>query len=105
MAARRLSHRGTTGDEPGLVPARFSLRHTAPVGKRRPMPKLTAMHEPKPYKCSICGAEVPDLPMPVLNHQMSHVRRRPFARDGREPDQHDRERPAPPTPAPDLEQS
>ena len=22
----------------------------------------------KPYKCSICGAEVPDLPMPVLQH-------------------------------------
>jgi hypothetical protein len=22
------------------------------------------MHGPKPYKCSICGAEVPDLPMP-----------------------------------------
>ncbi len=69
------------------------------------MPKLTAMHKPKPYKCSICGAEVPDLPMPVSKHQMSHVRRRPFARDGREPDQHDHERPAPPTPAPDLEQS
>jgi hypothetical protein len=67
------------------------------------MPKLTAMHKPKPYKYSICGAEVPNMPMPVLNHQLSHVRRRPFARDGREPDQHDH--PAPPTPAPDLEQS
>lgn len=44
------------------------------------------MHKPKPYKCSMCGAEVPDLPMPVLKHQMSHVRRRPFARDRREPD-------------------
>jgi hypothetical protein len=85
MAARRLSHRGTTGDEPVLVPARFSLRHTAPVGKRQPMPNLTAMHKPKPYKCSICGAEVPDLPMPVLKHQMSHVTRRPFALDRREP--------------------
>jgi hypothetical protein len=45
----------------------------------------------------------PDLPMPVLKHQMSHVRRRPFARDGhhsdRDPDQR------PPTSAPDLEQS
>jgi hypothetical protein len=61
------------------------------------------MYKPKPYKCSICGVEVPDLPMPVLKHQMSQVRRRPFARDGREPDQRDHERPAPP--ARDLEQS
>jgi hypothetical protein len=22
------------------------------------------VHKPKPYKCSICGAEIPDLPMP-----------------------------------------
>lgn len=43
------------------------------------------MHKPKPYKCSICGAEVSDLPMPVLRHQMSHVTQRPFARDWREP--------------------
>jgi hypothetical protein len=41
------------------------------------------MHKPKPYKCLIRGAEIPDLPMPVLKHQMSHVRRRPFARDRR----------------------
>ena len=61
------------------------------------------MHKPKPYQCSICGVEVPDLPMPVLRHQLSHVRRRPFARDGREPDLHDHETPA--TPASDLEQS
>jgi hypothetical protein len=33
------------------------------------------MHKLKPYKCSICGAELPDLPMPVLKHQMSHVTR------------------------------
>jgi hypothetical protein len=32
------------------------------------------MHKPKPYKCSICGAEVPNLPMPVLKHQLSHAR-------------------------------
>jgi hypothetical protein len=38
------------------------------------------MHKPKPYKCSICGAEVPDLPMPVLKHQMSHVRRRHYSK-------------------------
>jgi hypothetical protein len=42
------------------------------------------MHKTKPYKCSICGAEVPDLPMPVLKHQMSHVSRRPFARSAPE---------------------
>lgn len=39
-----------------------------------------AMHKPKPYKCSICGAEVPNVPMPVLKHQLSHVSRRPLAR-------------------------
>jgi hypothetical protein len=61
------------------------------------------MHNAKPYKRSICGAEVPDLPMPVLKHQMSHVRRRPFAGDRREPDQHDHERPS--GPAPDLERN
>jgi hypothetical protein len=43
------------------------------------------MHKPKPYKCSICGAEIPNLPMPVLKHQMSHVRRRPYAEDWRTP--------------------
>ena len=54
------------------------------------------MHKPKPYKCSVCGAEVPDLPMPVLKHQMSHVTRRPFARDRRQPNR-------PESPARDLE--
>ena len=38
------------------------------------------MHKRKPYKCPACGAEVPDLPMPVLKHQMSHVQRRPYSR-------------------------
>jgi hypothetical protein len=33
------------------------------------------------YKCSICGAEVPDLPMSVLKHQLSHIGRRPLARN------------------------
>ena len=35
---------------------------------------------PKPYRCSTCSAEVPDLPMPDLKHQMSHIRRRPYSR-------------------------
>jgi len=39
-----------------------------------------AMHKPKPYKCPVCGAEVPDQPMPVLKHQLSHVKRGPYAR-------------------------
>jgi hypothetical protein len=43
------------------------------------------MHKPKPYKCSICGAEVPDLPMVVLKHQLSHVGRRPYSRSVPEP--------------------
>lgn len=37
------------------------------------------MHTPKLWKCSACGAEVPDLPMAVQKHQISHVRRRPLA--------------------------
>jgi len=32
------------------------------------------MHKRKPYKCPAGGAEVPDLSMAVLKHQMSHVR-------------------------------
>jgi hypothetical protein len=63
------------------------------------------MHKRKPYRCPACGAEVPDLPMKVLVHQMSHVPRRPFAGDRRELVQHDHERRTPPTPAPDMEQS
>jgi hypothetical protein len=44
------------------------------------------MHKPKPYKFLICGAEVPDLPMPVLRHQLSDVERRRRAVDRAEPD-------------------
>jgi hypothetical protein len=44
------------------------------------------VHKPKPYKSLICGAKVPDLPMPVLRHQLSHVERRRRAVDGAEPD-------------------
>jgi len=45
------------------------------------------MHKGKPYKCSICGAEVPDLPMLVLKHQLSRLGRRPWARERGELDQ------------------
>jgi ATP-dependent DNA ligase len=31
------------------------------------------MHQPRPYKCSICDAEVGDIPMTVLKHQIGHV--------------------------------
>ena len=37
------------------------------------------MHKQKTWKCSPCGAEIPDVPMPVLKHQLSHIERRPFA--------------------------
>ena len=40
----------------------------------------------KTWKCLACGAEIPDLPMPVLRHQLSHVERRPFAGVRAEPD-------------------
>lgn len=52
------------------------------VGNATPLP---AMDKCKPYKCSICGAEVRNLPMPVLQHQMSHVARRPLAHGRPEP--------------------
>jgi hypothetical protein len=44
------------------------------------------MHKQKTYRCSVCGVEIPDLPMPVLKHQMSHVERRPFAGVQEKPD-------------------
>jgi hypothetical protein len=44
------------------------------------------MHQQRTYRCSVCGAEIPDLPMPVLKHQLSHAERRPFAGDRAEPD-------------------
>ena len=66
------------------------------MAKCRSRCQLALMHKRKPYKCSICGAEVADLPMPVLKHQLAHVTRRPFARDRREPSRPD-------LPARDLE--
>ena len=39
------------------------------------------VHKPKPRTSAECGAEVPDQPMPVLEHQLSHLKRRPYARD------------------------
>lgn len=46
----------------------------------RPSLRLRLVHKRKLYKCPSCGAEVPDLPMAVLKHQMSHVGRRPYSR-------------------------
>ena len=37
------------------------------------------MHKPKPYECPVCGAEVPNRPMQVPKHQLSHARPRPLA--------------------------
>jgi len=55
-----------------------NLRQTSrPLGERHNHSQIRVlMHQRKAHKCSICGAEVFDLPMPVLQHQMSHVRRR-----------------------------
>ena len=44
------------------------------------------MHTQKTYRCSVCGAEIPDLPMPVLRHQLSHVERRGRAVNRAEPE-------------------
>ena len=46
---------------------------------RGPMATLDAGRKSTSYKCSVCGAELPDLPMQVLKHQMVHAGRRPFA--------------------------
>jgi hypothetical protein len=43
------------------------------------------MHKQQIWKCSACGAEVPNLPMPVLRHHLSHVERRGRAVDRAEP--------------------
>jgi len=44
------------------------------------------MHKQKTWKRSACGAEVPDLPMSVLKHQLSHVERPPLSGARAEPD-------------------
>ncbi len=44
------------------------------------------MHKQRTYHCSVCGAEIPDLPMPVLKRQLSHVERRGRAVDRAERD-------------------
>jgi len=35
----------------------------------------------QPYKRAVCGVEVLDLPKSMLNHQLSHAKRRPYARE------------------------
>jgi hypothetical protein len=44
------------------------------------------MRKQKTFRCSVCGAEIPDLPMTVLKHQLSHVERRGRAVNRAEPD-------------------
>jgi hypothetical protein len=39
------------------------------------------MHQPKPYRCTVCGAEVLDQLIVALKHQLSHVQRRGRAVD------------------------
>jgi hypothetical protein len=38
------------------------------------------MNKHKTWRCSACGAELPDFPMTVFRHQLSHIERRPLAR-------------------------
>jgi MFS family permease len=45
----------------------------------------------KLYHCSTCGAVLPNEPKPVLQHQMSHVRRRPYTKSGPAPGQTEHE--------------
>jgi hypothetical protein len=49
--------------------------------------KLAKCPSKTPGNASACGAEVPDLPMTVFRHQLSHIDRRPLARS--QPDQQD----------------
>jgi len=49
-----------------------------PHPRRRPG-VILALRTLKTYRCPVCGAEIPDLPMPVLRQQLSHARRRPYA--------------------------
>ena len=49
------------------------MRITFSVHTRVPSPS-------KLYHCAICGAVLPNEPKPVLQHQMSHVWRRPYAK-------------------------
>jgi hypothetical protein len=51
-------------------PAVLAARHQIPTVRRAS----------KVYRCTICGASLTNEPKPVLQHQMSHVRRRPFAK-------------------------
>ena len=44
-----------------------------------PAPDSAMQRASKLYHCTICGAVLPNEPKPVLEHQMSHVRRRPYA--------------------------
>lgn len=62
----------------------WNCRHPVESGTCRS--QIPFMLKQKIWKCSACGAEVPDLPMPVLRHQLTHVERRPFAGDRGEPD-------------------
>lgn len=64
------------------------LRRTLAWHPARAAGVESAMHKPKPYQCPICGAEIQDQPMRVLQHQLSHVRR-PLARNQPEPCQSD----------------
>ena len=55
--------------------ARIAAQRQIPGENVGRSPRWMPMHKPKPYKCSICGVELPDLPKPVLKHQMKHVQR------------------------------
>jgi hypothetical protein len=65
--------------KPLQLQANWSCLH--PVENRTCRRQVKAMHFPKLYHCSVCSAEIPDLPMIVLRHQLFHVERRSFAAD------------------------
>jgi hypothetical protein len=53
---------------------------------------LIGMHKPNAYKWLVYSEKVPNLPVLVMKHQMSHVQPRPFARDRRQPEPPEEER-------------
>jgi hypothetical protein len=78
--------------------ARIAAKRQLP-GENAGSPRWMSMQKCKLYKCSVCGVELPDLPMPVLQHQLSHVRRQPYSRSVPEPAGSERQD-KPPAPAP-----
>ena len=81
-----LANADTENYRPKSLPVQPNRNFRHPVESQTCRRQVTQMIKRKAWKCSACGAEIPDLPMPVLRHQLGHVEWRPFAGDRAEPD-------------------